>query len=428
MLTFNNEFIDKKIKTSNIIKKYQKSVNQISKNIERGTALGSEMTGWLHFDQIVKTQEVLKIAKTAQEWKAMKIKDVVVIGIGGSYIGVKAAIDMVTGGSNANVKFHWIYNMSSNYMINVMEELKGKKFGIIIISKSGTTLEPAIGFRLFRDLLIETVGIKNANKYIVAVTDANKGTLHNYAKAKEYTMFTIPDNIGGRFSTITPVGLFAMAIAGLEINKVLRGAKQALVDLADSNLKNNSAYLYACYRHHLYTQSQLQMENVIVYDPSMQMVAYQWQQMFAESEGKNHKALYPVVNVFTGDLHSVGQYLQEGTRNFFEMTIMVEHPMKDMKLKINDNDDGLKYLNGKNLDELTKKAFLGTVKAHFEKGKSNNFIINLTKADEYHYGYLFMWIAHAAMMSGYLLKINPFNQPGVEAYKANMFELLKRPK
>lgn len=428
MLTFNNEYIDKKLKTSSIIKKYQKNVNQIYKNVINEVAVGSDMTGWLHIDQIIKTQDIIKINKTVADWKALRIKDVVVIGIGGSYIGIKAAIDMINCKNSNGIKFHWIYNMSANYMLSVLEGLEKKKFGIVIISKSGTTLEPAIGFRLFRELLIQNVGIKNSKKYIVAITDANKGTLHNYAKIKEYTMFAIPDNIGGRFSTLTAVGLFVMALAGIELNKVLRGAKQALIDLNTASLRNNSAFLYACYRYHLYTQLHLQVENVIVYEPSLEMIGHQWQQLFAESEGKKHKALYPITSVFTGDLHSVGQYLQDGTRNFFETTIMIDNPCKDKKLRISNNDDGLKYLNGKSLDELTKKAFMGTVKAHYEKGKVNNFIINLTKADEYHYGYLFMWIAHAAMMSAYLLKVNPFDQPGVEAYKANMFDLLKRPK
>lgn len=424
MLHFDETHLDKKISFKNVYKKYQKDVKTIARAVERNVAKGSEMTGWRDLSIMYNTQELKAMIKKAEQWQQMKIKNVVVIGIGGSYIGVKAAIDFVYANEPAPVNMIYIHNMSSNFIISQMNKLKNKKFGIIVISKSGTTLEPAIAFRLFRNQLINIVGIKSVNKYIVAITDKNKGTLHNYAKSRGYTMFSIPDNIGGRYSTITPVGLFPMLIAGLDISKIMRGAKQALVDLENYDLKQNSAYLYACIRHYLYVQKHLNLENFIVYDPSMYMLGSQWQQLFGESEGKNNKGLYPTYSLFTTDLHSLGQYLQQGTRNFFETTLYVSKPTSNMKLKINDNDDGLKYLNGKYLSDLTDKAFQGTINAHSKEAHVNNLIITLSKADEYHYGYFFMWLAHAAMMSAYLLKLNPFDQPGVESYKKNMFVLL----
>lgn len=382
------------------------------------------MIGWRDINQLFNTKELNAMILKANQWKAMNLKHVVVIGIGGSYIGIKAAIDFVYANRPQPVEMIYLHNMSADYLLNKLDYLKNKKFGIIVISKSGTTLEPAIAFRLFRNQLISNVGMKNVRKYIVAITDKEKGTLHNYATAKGYTMFSVPNNIGGRFSTLTPVGLFPMMVAGLNPNKILRAAKQAIMDLNNTDLKQNSAFLYACIRHYLYTQKHLNIENFIVYDPAYTMLACQWQQLFGESEGKKHRALYPTYCTFTTDLHSIGQYLQQGTRNFFETTLFVEKPNVDYKLRIRDDDDGLNYLNNHNLSDLTNKAFEGTIAAHTYEGKINNLVIYLQKADEYHYGYFFIWLAHAAMMSGYLLKINPFDQPGVEAYKKNMFQLL----
>ena len=428
MLSFNLENNVKKIDTKWIEKKYQKEVDKIWNDVVNKTAAGSNMTGWLNLKEIYCPEEIQAMKAKANEWTKAGIKDIVVIGIGGSYIGVKAAIDMIKCGDETGPRMIYIHNMNSNYMLSIMQKLEGKKFGIIVISKSGTTLEPAIGFRLFRNLLEKNVGSDNSKKLIVAVTDEQKGTLHDFAKAKGYTMFRIPNTIGGRYSTLTPVGLFAMASSGIDIEKVLNGAKHAINDLNNTSLSQNTAYQYACCRHYLHTSKHIQVENFITYDPFMYMICQQWQQLFGESEGKDFKAMYPTYSLFTTDLHALGQYLQQGTRNFMETTLMVKKPNKDMKLVIEDNDDGLKYLNGKTLDSLTKKAFEGTIKAHTEKGKVNNFIIEISEADEFHYGYLFMWLSYAAMMSGYLLKINPFNQPGVEDYKSNMFALLGRNK
>lgn len=323
-------------------------------------------------------------------------------------------------------KIIYVHNMSSAYIADLIKKVGKNRFGIVVISKSGTTIEPAITFRLFSEIMKKNFGEEYTKKMIVAVTDAQKGTLHDLAKAKKWTSFVIPDDIGGRYSTLTPVGMFPMILAGLDPLEILKGAKKALDDTKSFNLRNNSAFMYACYRHYFYTRCKYNIENFVVYDPSLTMIGEQWKQLFGESEGKSHKAMYPTCSLFTTDLHALGQYLQEGTRNFVETTLWVDQPRKDIKLSIKDNVDGLKYLNGKTLNYINEKAYQGTIAAHTKKGKVNNLIINISSADEFHYGYLYIWLCRAAMISGYLLNINPFNQPGVEAYKTNMFSLLKK--
>ncbi len=425
MLDFDTSYVNRKANKSNIIKKYQKIVTNIHKKINNKTALGCEMTGWLKPNEVVNQKLLSAMIKKAKQWENNKIKHVVVIGIGGSYIGIKAAIDMVLG-NNPKMKMHFISNIHPNFISQEVEELTKQKFAIVIISKSGTTLEPAVAFRIFRKLLEENIGSEQAVKFIVAITDPKKGTLHNYAQAKGYTIFPIPSDIGGRYSTLTAVGVFPMILAGINPIKLFKGATKAINDLSSSNLKINSAFLYAAYRHYFHVVKKFQIENFIVYDPTLLMIGSQWQQLFGESEGKQKHAMYPAYSLFTTDLHALGQYLQDGSRNFIETTLFVENSKNDIKLKIDDNNDGLRYLNQKTLDFINKQAFEGTIAAHSEDGKVNNLLITLSKGDEYHYGYLFIWLAHAAMMSAYLLKVNPFDQPGVESYKKNMFRLLGR--
>ena len=427
MLKFNCKYLDKKILSRAFYKKYQKQVSTIIKKIRNKAADGVHMMGWSHDDTLYPMQELIRIKKKVNEWKKLDLKHIVIIGIGGSYTGIKAGIDMVLPYKKHTPELIFIHNMSSTYMLNKLHELKDKKYGIIVISKSGRTLEPAIAFRLFRDQLVEKVGSNASKKLIVAITDSNQGILHDFAKASGYEMFTIPSDVGGRYSTLTAVGTFPMAIAGLDINKVLKGAKQCLMDMKDISIKQNSAYLYACIRHCLYTQKKLNVEQFNIYEPALELVARQWQQLFGESEGKENKGLYPALSIFTTDLHSLGQYLQQGTRNFFETTLYIENPKRDLKLRITDDEDGLKYLNNKKLSDLTNKAYLATLKAHYD-AHINNIVISLSRSDEYHFGYLTMWLYHAAYMSAYLLKVNPFDQPGVEAYKKIMFELLGRRK
>ena len=423
MLKFETKYLDKKILSRLFYRKYQKDVNEIIKKVRNNVADSDNMMGWARLESIYPTTELIAIRNKVREWKKLNLKHIVIIGIGGSYTGVKAGIDMINSSQYKEPRIIWIHNMDSAYLLSQLEYLKDKKYGIIVISKSGKTLEPAIAFRLFRKQLEYMVGTNQAKKLIVAITDSKKGTLHDLAKKHGYTTFSIPSDIGGRYSTLTSVGIFPFAIAGLDINKVLKGAKDCLEDMKTVDIKKNHAYLYACIRHYLYNSKKLNIEQFNVYQPSLEMVSKAWQQLFGESEGKKNKALYPAVSLFTTDLHSLGQYLQQGTRNFFETTLMIENQSLDMKLHINDNEDGLKYLNNQDLSDLTYKAYLGTIKAHFQ-AKVNNLVISLSKGDEYHFGYLTMWLYHAAYMSAYLLKVNPFDQPGVEAYKNNMLDLL----
>ena len=426
MIKFDTTYANIGITESKLKSKYQKKVNQIHEQVVNKTAPGVNMMGWMHPENLDKN-EINTMIKKSREWSQAKIKNILVIGIGGSYIGIKAAIDMI------NIPFikkpfniTYVANISSSYIAGLLNSLGNEPFAIVIISKSGTTLEPAIAFNVFRSKLIQNVGIKRASELIVAITDKSKGTLYELSKANDYTMLSIPDNIGGRYSTLTAVGMFIFVLNGLDCNQILKGATDAFKHLSSTSLDENTAFLYACYRHYFYTKRKIQVENFIVYDPTLSFVGEQWKQLFGESEGKNHKAMYPTTSLFTTDLHALGQYLQEGTRNFIETTLFVKESNLDLKLQIKSTDDKISYLNNKSLHEINKIAFHSTVQAHNIDGKVNNLIITIDKANEYYYGYLFMWLSMAAMMSSYLLQVNPFDQPGVEAYKLRMFEQLKK--
>ena len=267
MLKFETKYLDKKILSRLFYRKYQKDVNEIIKKVRNNIADSDYMMGWSHLKNIYPTTELIAIRKKVAEWKRLKLKHIVIIGIGGSYTGVKAGIDMVLNSKVSNPELIWIHNMDSAYLINKLRYLKDKKYGIIVISKSGRTLEPAIAFRLFRKQLESIVGINASKKLIVAITDSNKGTLHDLAKKYNYSQFNIPSDIGGRYSSLTPVGIFPYAIAGLDINKVLKGASDCLRDMKDTNIKNNHAYLYACIRHYLYNSKKLDIEQFNVYQP-----------------------------------------------------------------------------------------------------------------------------------------------------------------
>lgn len=403
--------------------KYQSKVCHILDHIKLNSLPGCEMLGWKDLPFSYDNHELLKMKEKAKEWHSLGVNNVVVIGIGGSYVGVRAAIDMCCGQSKKNPSIIWIHNMSSTYITETLNDVSKQKFAIVVISKSGTTIEPTIGFKLFREALVKQLG-KQANKYIVAITDKSKGVLFDYASKHKYTTFVIPDNVGGRFSVLTPVGMFVMILKQIDPLQLLKGAADAAKYVANSNIERNSAIQYAIHRHYFHTHKKLQIENFIVYDPSLQFVGEMWRQIFGESEGKDGKGLYPDVSLFTTDLHSMGQYLQQGTRNFFETTLYVEKPRADMILSIKDNDDKIAYLNKKSLSFINKKAYEGTIDAHTNIGKVNNIIISITKPDAYHFGYFFMWVSTALMISAYLLGVNPFNQPGVEQYKSNMFKLL----
>ncbi|MDR2567797.1 MAG: glucose-6-phosphate isomerase [Mycoplasmataceae bacterium] len=418
--------IDKPTKEQ--LEQYSAKIKNIYQGIDKQILPGSrDWMGWRTYPFDYPQAEFARMVKKADEWKKDKVEYVVVIGIGGSFLGIKAAIDMCTNHLKEKLpKIIWVHNIGSNYLTSVLNQVEGKKFAIVVISKSGTTLEPAVSFRLFREKLEKQVGFEKASKYIVAVTDYDKGTLHDFAQKKKYSMFGIPNDIGGRFSTLTPVGMFVIILAGLDYKAMLAGAQQAYKDTQSPDLKKNSAALYAVYRDFYYSQKKLAVENFVVYDPYYSALGEQWKQIFGESEGKGGFGLYLGTSLFTTDLHSMGQFFQEGTRSFFETTLHVLQPKCDKKIVIKDDDDKLKFLNGKTINEIDECAFLATVSAHTKIGKTNNLVIELDNNDEFHYGYLFYWWSMTVTVNAYLFGVNPFNQPGVEAYKKEMFELLKK--
>lgn len=423
MIKLETKFV-KSIDKKQIIKNYQPKIDKIISDLKARKCLGVEKTGWINYWNKNHNKELNLMVKKAKQWQQMKIKDVVVIGIGGSYLGVKAGVDMLSASSKTKMNVHWLHNMNQNYLLAILKKLQNKKFAIIVISKSGTTLEPAIAFNLFRNKLI--AHNENAKELIVAVTDRQKGTLHDLAVKNKWTTLIIPDDIGGRYSALTPVGMYLFILLGFDYKQIIKGASDASKHLLNKNLKTNNALTYACYRHYLKINQNNQLENFIVYDPSLQMVTSVYQQLFGESEGKGHKALYPVGSLFTTDLHSIGQYLQDGTRNFFETTLYVKQPVYDLTLKTKNSPDNLSYLNNMKLSYINQVAFESTVKAHAIEGNVDNLIIYVDKNDAYHFGYLYMFLCFAAMTSAYLLGVNPFDQPGVEIYKKRISNILKK--
>ncbi|MBQ0045766.1 MAG: glucose-6-phosphate isomerase [Mycoplasma sp.] len=415
----------KRIITDNILKSiYQPRINRIVRRLKRKSAVGVEMTGWIKYVQNYDKKELKDMLRVAREWKKKQVKKVIVIGIGGSYLGIKAGMNMLRSDfNNKGIQVFFAHNMNNNYLLELLNSVGREQFGIIVISKSGTTLEPAIAFNLFYKRLIRNVGRAKANQLVVTVTDKVKG---NFAKAsKEYgwAKFIIPSNIGGRYSALTPAGMFLFILLGFNYRAIIKGAKDASKHLINPDLDKNDAFRYACYRNYFRTFHRYAIENFVVYDPGLSMISEVWKQLFGESEGKDHKALYPSTSLFTTDLHSMGQYLQEGTRNFFETTLYIKRPLRDVRLSM--ISDNLKYLNGKKLSYINEIAMLSTVHAHYEDGKTKNLIIYVDKQDAYHFGYLYMWLCFAAMASAYLLRLNPFDQPGVEVYKQRIANILK---
>lgn len=403
-------------------------------SLHEKTGAGSDYLGWLELPNEYDREEFARVKEAAK--KIQEDSDVLlVIGIGGSYLGARAAIEMLSNSFyNALPKEkrktpQIIFvgnNISSTYMQDVIDFLDGKSFSINVISKSGTTTEPAIAFRIFRKLLEERVGKEEARKRIYATTDARKGALKSLADEEGYETFIIPDDVGGRYSVLTPVGLLPIAVSGANIDKMMEGAFHASEAYRSSELAENEAYQYAAVRNILYNKGKT-LELLIHYEPSLQYFAEWWKQLFGESEGKNQKGIYPSSASFSTDLHSLGQYIQEGRRNLFETIIKVEKPRHDLVIEKEEKDlDGLNYLAGKTVDFVNEQAFRGTLLAHTDGGVPN-LVVTIPTLDEYTFGYLVYFFEKACAMSGYLLGVNPFNQPGVEAYKKNMFALLGKP-
>ena len=427
MLSFNLENNVEKIDTKWIEKKYQKEVDKIWNDVVNKTAAGSNMTGWLNLKEIYCPEEIQAMKSKANEWTKAGIKDIVVIGIGGSYIGVKAAMDMIKCGDETGPRMIYIHNMNSNYMLSIMQKLEGKKFGIIVISKSGTTTETSISFRLLKELLEAKVGKEEARKAIFATTDKEKGALKTLCDKEGYETFVLPGDIGGRYSVLTAVGTFPIACAGIDIKKLLKGAEKAMNELNNEDIHTNPCYQYAVTRDYMYRHKK-QVEMFVTYEPSLTMIGEWLKQLFGESEGKQHRGLLPTSVTFSTDLHSLGQFIQDGTPLLFETTVFVKKPALDVKVPADkENLDGLNYLKGKKLSFVNEKAFEGTLNAHASEGKVPNVVIELEKLTSESLGYLFYFFMRACAMSAYLLKVNPFNQEGVEVYKKRMFHLLGKP-
>ena len=420
--------------TQKSILEYKEQVENIHKDLHRRANDENDFVGWLDLPTNYDKKEFARIKKAAKKIK--KESDVlVVIGIGGSYLGARAVIESLTSTfynmlPNKQRKFPQILyvgnNLSPNYINELIEYIGDKDFSVNVISKSGTTTEPAVAFRIFREILENKYGIDEARSRIYATTDRKKGALKTLADNEGYETFVVPDNIGGRYSVLTAVGLLPIATAGIDIDKLIQGAKIAEDRYNDSNLKYNECYKYAVVRNILYKLYK-NTEILVNYEPKMHYFTEWWKQLFGESEGKNQKGIFPAGVDFTTDLHSMGQYIQEGRRNLFETVIEIEEPLSDITINPDDDNlDGLNYLAGKGLDFVNKKAMEGTIKAHVD-GDVPNIVIKMKKLDEQNIGELIYFFEKACAMSGMILGVNPFNQPGVEKYKTNMFKLLKKP-
>ena len=404
------------------------------KMLHEKTGAGNDFLGWVNLPTDYDKDEFARIKKAAE--KIRNDSDVLlVIGIGGSYLGARAAIEMLSHSfynvidkekRNGPVILYAGNSISSTYLAELIEAVDGKDFSVNIISKSGTTTEPAIAFRIFRELLEKKYGKEEARKRIYATTDAKRGALKSLADSEGYESFVISDDVGGRYSVLTAVGLLPIAAAGIDIDEIMRGA-QAAQDLYNNpDLMSNECYQYAVCRNVL-LQKGKSVEMMINYEPKLHYFAEWWKQLYGESEGKDNKGIFPAAADFSSDLHSMGQYIQEGQRLMFETAILVDEPRKDVVIKsTEDNLDGLNFLAGKSVDYVNAKAAQGTALAHVDGGVPN-LVVRVPKLDAYNFGYMVYFFEKACGISGYMLGVNPFDQPGVEAYKKNMFALLGKP-
>lgn len=415
------------------VEAYEKPVAEAQKALEEGTCPGNDFLGWMHLPSSI-TPEFLAEVKATAETLRKNSEVVVVAGIGGSYLGPRAVIEGI------NNSFTWLIqdkknpivlfagnNIGEDYLAELTEYLKTKTFSIINISKSGTTTETALTFRLLKTQLEAQVGKEKAKSLIVAITDATKGAARKCAEKEGYKTFVIPDNVGGRFSVLTPVGLLPIACAGIDIDQLVAGAQAMEKQCGiDTPFEENPAAVYAAVRNALYANGK-KIEIMINYQPKLHYYMEWWKQLFGESEGKDHKGIYTASCDFTTDLHSMGQWIQDGERTIFETCISVENPERKLLFPYDEeNLDGLNFLAGKRIDEVNKNAELGTRLAHVDGGVPN-ILVSIERLDAYNYGQLIYFFEKACGISGQLLGVNAFNQPGVEAYKKNMFALLEKP-
>lgn len=412
---------------------YESNVKACMETLEKGTGLGNDFLGWLHLPSSITKEHLDDLKATAQILRE-NCEVVVVAGIGGSYLGARAVIEAMSD------SFAWLeekkagqptiifagHNIGEDYLYELTSYLKDKKFGVINISKSGTTTETALAFRLLKKQCEDQRGKEMARKVIVAVTDAKKGAARVTADKEGYKSFIIPDNVGGRFSVLTPVGLLPIAVAGIDIDQLVAGAVEMEKVCANENMAENPSALYAATRNELY-RSGKKIEILVNFQPKLHYFMEWWKQLYGESEGKDNKGIYPSSVDFSTDLHSMGQWIQQGERTIFETVVSIATPNHELHVPSDEeNLDGLNFLAGKRVDEVNKMAELGTQLAHVDGGVPN-LHISVPKLNEYYLGQLIYFFEKACGISGYLLGVNPFNQPGVEAYKKNMFALLNKP-
>lgn len=421
--------------TEDELKSMEKEVFKAHDKLANKNGKGKDMLGWMDLPSNRDEDEILKIKECAKRIKNQS--DVfVVIGIGGSYLGARAIIDLFSDNfsnltSYGKRKHPQIIfagnNLSGKYLRNLIEYLEDKDFSINVISKSGKTLEPAVAFRTLRLVLEQKYGIRGASDRIYVTTDKEKGILHDIAIKNEYETFVIPNDVGGRYSVLTPVGLLPMAVANIEIEDVLDGAQFASYLYNEKSIETNDCYIYAAIRNILYRKG-IDIELLASYEPSFKYFIEWYKQLFGESEGKDGKGIFPAGVNFTTDLHSMGQLIQDGRRNMFETVINVIKDRSFITLpELEEDEDSLNYLAGEDIDYINKQAFMGTVKAHVDGGVPN-MILNIDDINEYNVGQLIIFFEKACAISGYILGVNPFNQPGVENYKTNMMKLLRKEK
>lgn len=412
-----------------IRQQYSQNFQKIFHNLHTKQGVGSkDWTGWINWVHSDHEAMIKKMETIRDQWIAAGVTTVVVIGIGGSYIGAKAGIEYVLGTQGLDQKLNVVFVASfSDYVLgDLLKKLQNKKFALLVVSKSGTTLEIAVSFRLLRNLLFQKFQ-HEVNDLIAVVTDQNRGILKQLAKKNQLPNFVIEDDIGGRFSSLTAVGLFPSILAGIDARQYLKGAQQAYVDCYHDQLNNNVAAQYACLRHYFYTQKKLKIECLCNYDPQINFLLEQAKQLFAESEGKNGLGLMPIILNFTTDLHSVGQLIQDGDVTFFETNFLVKQPKYNLVLNRSQfgDDDQLDWLANKSINDINHAAFTGTVQAHSLEAKVNNLVFEIPDWSAFSFGYLYYFFCLTTVYSAYLLELNPFDQPGVENYKKRMFSLLK---
>ncbi|MEG0978529.1 MAG: glucose-6-phosphate isomerase [Oscillospiraceae bacterium] len=426
-IRINTSYLDSFIDAKSI-HAMQDEVTKAHNLLHTGTGEGSEYIGWLTLPTDYDKDEFSRIKKTAQ-----KIKEscdlLIVIGIGGSYLGARAAIEFIKSQNYNALKkdtpdiFFAGNTISPSALNELISICDGRDFCINVISKSGTTTEPAIAFRVFREMLENKYGKQQAAERIFVTTDKSRGTLKALADAEGFESFVVPDDVGGRYSVLTAVGLLPIAVAGIDIDSLMQGARDAQNELAETDIKKNNCYKYAAIRNILYRNGKV-VELMVSYEPSYSMMNEWFKQLFGESEGKDGKGIFPASAIFSTDLHSLGQYIQDGERKIFETVVTFNKPKNDYVIGVDEaNTDGLNFLAGKKLSFVNNKAFEGTILAHNDGGVPN-IVLEVEQMTEYELGYLIYFLEKACAISGYILGVNPFNQPGVESYKKNMFALL----